>query len=53
MYFSYDTEIGRDTLIEPNVVFGPGVKIGQGVKVFAFSHISDATLEDAFASVVS
>jgi bifunctional UDP-N-acetylglucosamine pyrophosphorylase/glucosamine-1-phosphate N-acetyltransferase len=46
VYFSYDTEIGRDTLIEPNVVFGPGVKIGQGVKVFAFSHISDATLED-------
>ena len=30
VYFSYDTEIGRDVTIEPNVVFGPGVTVGDG-----------------------
>ena len=39
VYFSHDTEIGRDTVIEPNVWFGPGVKVGEGVSVHAFSHI--------------
>jgi bifunctional UDP-N-acetylglucosamine pyrophosphorylase/glucosamine-1-phosphate N-acetyltransferase len=46
VYFSYDTEIGADTVIEPHVVFGPGVRLGERVKVFAFSHIADARLED-------
>ncbi|MEO6395835.1 MAG: bifunctional UDP-N-acetylglucosamine diphosphorylase/glucosamine-1-phosphate N-acetyltransferase GlmU [Devosia sp.] len=46
VYFSWDTQIGKDTLVEPNVVFGPGVKIGEGAKVFAFSHITDSTLAD-------
>ena len=26
VYFSHDTEIGPDTIVEPNVWFGPGVK---------------------------
>jgi bifunctional UDP-N-acetylglucosamine pyrophosphorylase/glucosamine-1-phosphate N-acetyltransferase len=42
VYFSYDTEIGRDVVIEPNVVFGPGVKIEEGVVIRAFSHIEGA-----------
>ena len=28
VYFSHDTEIGADTIVEPNVWFGTGVKIG-------------------------
>lgn len=44
VYFSYDTEIGRDVTIEPNVIFGPGVKVGDGVKIHAFSHIEGATV---------
>jgi bifunctional UDP-N-acetylglucosamine pyrophosphorylase/glucosamine-1-phosphate N-acetyltransferase len=44
VYFSWDTEIARDVVIEPNVWFGPGVKIGEGAKIFAFSHIEHAVL---------
>ncbi|GAA6194413.1 bifunctional UDP-N-acetylglucosamine diphosphorylase/glucosamine-1-phosphate N-acetyltransferase GlmU [Phaeobacter sp. NW0010-22] len=36
--FAYDTQVGRDVLIEPNVVFGPGVVIEDGVTLRAFSH---------------
>jgi bifunctional UDP-N-acetylglucosamine pyrophosphorylase/glucosamine-1-phosphate N-acetyltransferase len=43
-YFSYDTEIGRDTVVEPNVVFGPGVKVGEAVTIRAFSHLEGATV---------
>ncbi len=44
VYFSHDTEIGADTLVEPNVWFGPGVSIASGVKIHAFSHIEGATV---------
>ncbi|MGQ0660147.1 bifunctional UDP-N-acetylglucosamine diphosphorylase/glucosamine-1-phosphate N-acetyltransferase GlmU [Sphingosinicella sp.] len=44
VWFAHDTEIGRDTLIEPNVFFGPGVTIGEHVTVKAFSHIEGATI---------
>jgi bifunctional UDP-N-acetylglucosamine pyrophosphorylase/glucosamine-1-phosphate N-acetyltransferase len=42
VWFAWDTEIGRDTLIEPNVVFGPGVRIADQVRIRAFSHIEGA-----------
>ncbi|WDR05737.1 bifunctional UDP-N-acetylglucosamine diphosphorylase/glucosamine-1-phosphate N-acetyltransferase GlmU [Devosia rhodophyticola] len=42
VYFSYDTEIARDVVIEPNVVFGPGVVIDEGATIHAFSHIEGA-----------
>ena len=44
VWFSHDTEIGRDTIVEPNVVFGPGVQIAERVRVRAFSHIEGATV---------
>jgi bifunctional UDP-N-acetylglucosamine pyrophosphorylase / glucosamine-1-phosphate N-acetyltransferase len=44
VWFAFDTEIGRDTLIEPNVFFGPGVRIGEGVTIRAFSHIEGAVV---------
>ncbi|MBZ9993854.1 bifunctional UDP-N-acetylglucosamine diphosphorylase/glucosamine-1-phosphate N-acetyltransferase GlmU [Mesorhizobium sp. BH1-1-4] len=44
VYFSHDTEIGADTVVEPNVWFGPGVKIASGAKIHAFSHIEGATV---------
>jgi bifunctional UDP-N-acetylglucosamine pyrophosphorylase/glucosamine-1-phosphate N-acetyltransferase len=44
VYFSYDTEIGADTVVEPHVVFGPGVTIGEGVTIRAFSHIEGASV---------
>ncbi|RUV92838.1 bifunctional UDP-N-acetylglucosamine diphosphorylase/glucosamine-1-phosphate N-acetyltransferase GlmU, partial [Mesorhizobium sp. M1A.F.Ca.IN.022.07.1.1] len=36
VYFSHDTEIGADTIVEPHVWFGPGVKIASGAKIHAF-----------------
>jgi bifunctional UDP-N-acetylglucosamine pyrophosphorylase/glucosamine-1-phosphate N-acetyltransferase len=44
VWFAFDTEIGRDSVIEPNVVFGPGVRIGDNVRIRAFSHIEGATV---------
>jgi len=44
VFFSHDTEIGRDTVVEPNVWFGPGVTVAAGVKIHAFSHIEGATI---------
>ena len=44
VWFSWDTEIGADTLIEPNVVFGPGVKIAGNVTIHAFCHLEGATV---------
>ena len=44
VYFSYDTEIGQDVTIFPNVVFGPGVKIADGVEIRAFCDIEDVTI---------
>jgi bifunctional UDP-N-acetylglucosamine pyrophosphorylase/glucosamine-1-phosphate N-acetyltransferase len=42
VFLSYDTQIGRDTVVEPHVVFGPGVLVGEDVIVHAFSHIEGA-----------
>ncbi|WP_298669618.1 bifunctional UDP-N-acetylglucosamine diphosphorylase/glucosamine-1-phosphate N-acetyltransferase GlmU [uncultured Sphingomonas sp.] len=42
VWFAYDTVIGRDVTIEPNVVFGPGVTVADGATVHAFSHIEGA-----------
>jgi len=42
VYFSYDTKIGKDVTIEPNVQFGPGVNIGDHVTIKGFSHIEGA-----------
>lgn len=44
VWFSYDTAIGRDVTIFPNVVFGPGVKIADNVEIRAFCDIEDAVI---------
>jgi bifunctional UDP-N-acetylglucosamine pyrophosphorylase/glucosamine-1-phosphate N-acetyltransferase len=44
VWFSHDTKICRDCIVEPNVVFGPGVTVGEGVRIRAFSHIEGATI---------
>ncbi len=46
VFFSYDTEIGADTLIEPNVFFGKGARIASGVTIHANSHIAGATVAE-------
>jgi bifunctional UDP-N-acetylglucosamine pyrophosphorylase/glucosamine-1-phosphate N-acetyltransferase len=47
VFFSHDTRIGRDVLIEPHVVFGPGVSVADGAVVHAFSHLEGAEVGPA------
>ena len=42
VFFSHDTKIGRDVLVEPHVVFGKGVEIADGAVIHAFSHLEGA-----------
>ncbi|HSG34185.1 MAG TPA: bifunctional UDP-N-acetylglucosamine diphosphorylase/glucosamine-1-phosphate N-acetyltransferase GlmU [Sphingomonadaceae bacterium] len=44
VWFSWDTQIGRDVTIEPNVVFGPGVKVADNARIRAFCHIEGASI---------
>ena len=44
VFFSHDTKLGRDVVVEPNVVFGPGVTVEDGVTIKAFSHLEGATV---------
>jgi bifunctional UDP-N-acetylglucosamine pyrophosphorylase / glucosamine-1-phosphate N-acetyltransferase len=44
VWFAYDTIIGRDVLIEPNVFFGPGVTVADHAIIHAFSHIEGASI---------
>jgi len=39
VFFAHDTVVGRDTVIEQNVVFGPDVTIESGTTIRAFSHL--------------
>jgi bifunctional UDP-N-acetylglucosamine pyrophosphorylase/glucosamine-1-phosphate N-acetyltransferase len=42
VFFSHDTKIGRDVVVEPNVFFGPGVVVEDGAVIHAFSHLEGA-----------
>ncbi|MEM9426373.1 MAG: bifunctional UDP-N-acetylglucosamine diphosphorylase/glucosamine-1-phosphate N-acetyltransferase GlmU [Pseudomonadota bacterium] len=42
VHFAADTQIGRDAVIEPYVVFGPGVTVESGAHIRAFSHLEGA-----------
>ncbi|MGB0572692.1 MAG: bifunctional UDP-N-acetylglucosamine diphosphorylase/glucosamine-1-phosphate N-acetyltransferase GlmU [Alphaproteobacteria bacterium] len=45
VWFHHDTELGRDVVVQPNVVFGPGVKVADGAEIRAFSHLEGAGVE--------
>jgi bifunctional UDP-N-acetylglucosamine pyrophosphorylase/glucosamine-1-phosphate N-acetyltransferase len=44
-----DTRLGRDVVIEPNVVFGPGVTIEDDVRIRAFSHLEGCVVRQGAA----
>tara|TARA_B100000963_G_C22506662_1_gene616343 strand:- start:404 stop:1027 length:624 start_codon:yes stop_codon:yes gene_type:complete len=46
IYFSKDTKIGKNVIIEPYVVFGSKVKIGNNVTVKSFSHLENCKIEN-------
>tara|TARA_Y100000591_G_scaffold279828_1_gene258529 strand:+ start:23 stop:640 length:618 start_codon:yes stop_codon:yes gene_type:complete len=46
IYFSKDTKIGKNVVIEPYVVFGLKVKIGNHVTIKSFSHLENCKIEN-------
>ena len=46
IYFSKDTKIGKNVIIEPYVVIGSKVKIGNNVIIKSFSHIENCKIEN-------
>ena len=46
VFFSHDTVLGKDVVVEPNVVFGKGVTVADNVTIRAFSHLEGATLAE-------
>ena len=46
VYFSKDTKIGKNVVIEPYVFFGSKVKIGNNVTIKSFSHLENCRIEN-------
>ena len=46
IFFSKDTKIGKNVIINPYVVIGPKVKIGSNVIINSFSHLEDCKIKD-------
>ncbi|MGD9914550.1 MAG: bifunctional UDP-N-acetylglucosamine diphosphorylase/glucosamine-1-phosphate N-acetyltransferase GlmU [Rhizobiaceae bacterium] len=44
VFFSHDTKIGQDVIVEPNVFFAPGVTVGDNALIRAFSHLEQAVV---------
>ena len=42
VWLSYDTKLGRDVVVEPNVFFGPGVTVEDEAEIKANCHIERA-----------
>ncbi len=45
VWFSHDTQLGRDVTVAPNVIFGPGTVIADNVVIHSFSHLHGAAVE--------
>ena len=46
VFFSLDTKIGKNVIIEPYVVFGKNVRIGNNVIIKSFSHLESCKIEN-------
>ena len=46
IFFSNDTKIGKNVIIEPYVVIGSKVKIGNNVIIKSFSHLESCKIEN-------
>ena len=46
IFFSNDTKIGKNVIIEPFVVIGSKVKIGNNVIIKSFSHLESCRIEN-------
>ena len=46
VFFSSDTKVGKNVIIEPYVVLGKNVKIGSNVIIKSFSHLESCKIEN-------
>ena len=46
IFFSKDTKVGKNVIIEPYVVIGQKVKIGNNVTIKSFSHLENCKIEN-------
>ena len=46
IFFSEDTKIGKNVIINPYVVIGKKVKIGNNVTINSFSHLEDCKIKN-------
>ena len=46
IFFSNDTKIGKNVIIEPYVVIGQKVRIGNNVTIKSFSHLENCKIEN-------
>jgi bifunctional UDP-N-acetylglucosamine pyrophosphorylase / glucosamine-1-phosphate N-acetyltransferase len=46
VWFSMDTQLGRDVTVGPNVVFGPEVVVGDNVTIKPFCHFEGCTIKE-------
>ena len=46
IFFSKDTKIGKNVVIEPYVVIGQKVRIGNNVTIKSFSHLENCKIEN-------
>ena len=46
IFFSKDTKIGKNVIIEPYVVIGSKVKIGNNVIIKSFSHLEKCQIKN-------
>ena len=46
VFFSKDTRIGKNVIIEPYVVIGQKVRIGNNVTIKSFSHLENCKIEN-------
>ena len=46
IFFSEDTKIGKNVIIEPYVIIGVKVKIGNNVRINSFSHLENCKIEN-------
>jgi bifunctional UDP-N-acetylglucosamine pyrophosphorylase/glucosamine-1-phosphate N-acetyltransferase len=44
VFLSADTQLGRDVVVEPNVIFGPGVTVGEEARICSFSYFEGASI---------
>jgi bifunctional UDP-N-acetylglucosamine pyrophosphorylase/glucosamine-1-phosphate N-acetyltransferase len=47
VFFCHDTQIGRDVVIEPHVMFGRGVSVADGAIIHSFSYLEGAEIGPA------